>query len=807
MAINDTQKIDFLFKKLGYGVTKTDVGSVKNATNESIASPLLNRGDTIWTDAGQIPTLRPGASTAYVELYDDIGNSTIECSPDLTATPNRTWKTDLTDWIPAEFGSTYLVKVYIDNASAAAPQTTGTQLFPAGSGNNDEWFFDCQSGVLNFIGDNLPAGINGKIVYIVGARYVGLIGSNFEELNLGNFLIQGNTISTTNINGDIILDPNGTGNLTVITDNMIIDGSGALVIPVGTTAQRPTPNAQGMIRYNTTDATFEGFDGANWGSLGGVKDVDGDTYIVAEAGAGTDNDQLDFYTAGTQRFQIGATGDFKFGDTLTEVTIAGATGDTVIAGKLRVDGDVTVNGTTTTVNSTTVTIDDPIFTLGGDTAPTTDDNKDRGIEFNYFDTTAKVGFFGFDDSTGKFTFIPDSTNTNEVFSGTTGEIDAKLDWSNLVNIPAGGGSDTTYSISAETGTGGANLRLSGSDAVVDDVLIAAGDNVTVVRTDANTITISGDAAPTNAFDEFTVTDTDVGFTWTETGTATADNTTGELKFVSGYGININVDAASDAIRIENAFNNVSTSFTGDDTTTVFDTGNTTAAFAVMFLNGVLQKEILDYTFSAGILTFSVAPEIGDEIEIFEGLSFGGESKDFGQFTVSDTDAGFTWAQTGTVAASSIRDVLTLVSGEGIDIDVDATSGAIKIANTAVLSLADNINVDSVTIDTSYIMDSGSAVIATTNETALVLYDTAIYGAAKILIQAYDTVSGERQMSELLITHDGTTASATEYGIVYTGIAALASFNVDVNTGNVRVLITGTSSNSTEYKIAETVMLS
>lgn len=97
----------------------------------------------------------------------------------------------------------------------------------------------------------------------------------------------------------------------------------------------------------------------------------------------------------------------------------------LVENNITVDGNLTVNGTTTTVNSTTVTIDDPIFTLGGDTAPGLDDNKDRGIEFRWHDgSTAKVGFFGFDDSTGRFTFIPDATNTSEVFSGTQGDIDA-----------------------------------------------------------------------------------------------------------------------------------------------------------------------------------------------------------------------------------------------------------------------------------------------------------------------------------------------------------------------------------------------
>ncbi len=91
-------------------------------------------------------------------------------------------------------------------------------------------------------------------------------------------------------------------------------------------------------------------------------------------------------------------------------------------------GNLTVSGTTTTVNSTTVTVDDPVFTLGGDTAPSSDDNKDRGIEFRYHTgSAAKVGFFGFDDSTGKFTFIPDATNSSEVFSGTAGTIVADLE--------------------------------------------------------------------------------------------------------------------------------------------------------------------------------------------------------------------------------------------------------------------------------------------------------------------------------------------------------------------------------------------
>jgi len=92
-----------------------------------------------------------------------------------------------------------------------------------------------------------------------------------------------------------------------------------------------------------------------------------------------------------------------------------------VDGNATITGNLTVNGTTTTVNSSTVTVDDIILTLGGDTAPTSDDNLDRGIEFRWHNgSAARLGFFGRDDSTGEFVYIPEATNTANVMSGTKG---------------------------------------------------------------------------------------------------------------------------------------------------------------------------------------------------------------------------------------------------------------------------------------------------------------------------------------------------------------------------------------------------
>jgi len=91
-----------------------------------------------------------------------------------------------------------------------------------------------------------------------------------------------------------------------------INSTDGLIIPVGTNGERPDPAYNGMIRYNTTTSQFEGYGpGSAWGSLGGVKDVNGDTYILAETTAGANNDDLQFFTAGQERMSINSVGDIS----------------------------------------------------------------------------------------------------------------------------------------------------------------------------------------------------------------------------------------------------------------------------------------------------------------------------------------------------------------------------------------------------------------------------------------------------------------------------------------------------------------
>ena len=250
MAITDAKKVDYLWKKLGYGATKTDTNAAKKAPNEAIASPLLLRGDKVWNQASLIPGTMPGSSAGVVTVYPT--GTPDETTADGTSTANRTWKTGLADWIPPEFGSTYQVKVYIHTSSDAGNAAgSGDQVFATGSGNNDEWFFDYQSGVLHFIGANLPNGISftGKSVYISGARYSGTLGlQNFSTASTGDITFTGSTISAPS-NADMTFDNSGTG-------GYIFEGTTSVTIPKGTTAQRPTAT-EGVIRFNTTTGKYE----------------------------------------------------------------------------------------------------------------------------------------------------------------------------------------------------------------------------------------------------------------------------------------------------------------------------------------------------------------------------------------------------------------------------------------------------------------------------------------------------------------------------------------------------------------------
>jgi hypothetical protein len=95
--------------------------------------------------------------------------------------------------------------------------------------------------------------------------------------------------------------------------------------------------------------------------------------------------------------------------------------------------------------------------------------------------------------------------------------------------------------------------------------------------------------------------------------------------------------------------------------------------------------------------------------------------------------------------------------------------------------------------------TGSTVTTTsTTQTAIATFAVATYGAAKFMVQASDGSS--RHIAELLVTHDGANTFITEYGIIKTG-PTLYDLTADIFSGNVRLLATSNTANSTVYRVS------
>ena len=349
-----------------------------------------------------------------------------------------------------------------------------------------EWGYETDTGRAK-IGDGLTAWTSLKYVTL---RYNDLItgsGVSITQLTDGNSQVTGLSFSTDLAAGSNITLSESGGTITINGEAGITlsEGTGIHIVTNGADNEI---NVSGLTHNNILD-----FDDAVDArvtaasvSAEEVMDIVG-TGVFGVSGVGINykdaENRLEFGVSSINLSQVGdVTATATEVNYLDGTTLGTATASNVLAvdankdissiRNLTIDGDLTVNGTTTTVNSTVVTIEDPVFVIGSG-SPTSDDNKDRGIEFNYYDGSAKVGFFGFDDNTGKFTFIPDATNTNEVFAGSVGEIDANLDWSNLLNISI---DDADISAAAAINV----AKLSASGITIGDSAYNLGDTTTAL---------------------------------------------------------------------------------------------------------------------------------------------------------------------------------------------------------------------------------------------------------------------------------------------------------------------------------------
>jgi hypothetical protein len=334
---------------------------------------------------------------------------------------------------------------------------------------------------------------------------------------------------------------------------------------------------------------------------------------------------------------------------------------------LTVDGNLVINGSQTSVESTTVYVKDPIFTLGGNTAPTSDDNKDRGIEFRWHNgSAAKLGFFGFDDSIGKFTFIPDATNTSEVYSGTTGELVAKVDWSNIINKDTFVNSltGTTNEIDVTSSTGNVTISLPAT-------INANTTGTAAALTNARTIALSGDLTGNTSFNgsaNVTITTTlsannsSVSFA----NVTVSNNTSTSVLFVD----NIEIDptgATGDQVLKFNG-----TKFVPGIASTVASLNDLTD----VVINTAVNNQVLRYNGSAWI---NAAAPAGGGVGITYSSNIGDGSNS--SYTITH--------------GLNTRDITVITRNSSSPYEVINARWEAETANTAVIDFSSAIDVDSV----------------------------------------------------------------------------------------------------------------
>jgi hypothetical protein len=431
MSIPISQKVDLLYKQ-AFGVTKTDTEGNKSPSNEAIASPLLNRGDTLWTQSDQIPGTAAGVAS-IVQAY--TGSSAAECTADNTTVPvggvYPTWKTSLTYWIPAEFGSTYSVKVYVDDAGVADPTSTGTQIFGAGSGGTGEFFYNYQSGVLNFIGETIPTALtSSKVLYIVGYRYIGKTGvNNLPDSQIGNLDITDQTITGQDTNANIIFTPNGTG-------QVVTSGNITASYFYGNGSQLTGIDASG-IQNGTSNVRIPDVDGNIELNVGGSLIANIDSTGIVATGVGTFTGNVSGSNL-TSAGVVEVTGNV-IGGNLTTVGLVSATGNVAggnitTAGVVEATGNV-IGGNITTVGVVAATgnVSGGNITTAGEVEATgniTGGNVDGGnlVSANFFTGTLIDGTSNITITNNGNIDLVSAGNSTAVISGTgldiTGTVDA-----------------------------------------------------------------------------------------------------------------------------------------------------------------------------------------------------------------------------------------------------------------------------------------------------------------------------------------------------------------------------------------------
>jgi hypothetical protein len=206
-------------------------------------------------------------------------------------------------------------------------------------------------------------------------------------------------------------------------------------------------------------------------------------------------------------------------------------------------------------------------------------------------------------------------------------------------------------------------------------------------------------------------------------------------------------------------------FTGTGSQTIFTLSEAqTTNSCIVSINGVLQIPTLAYAVTSGTtLTFTEAPANGEVIDVRK-------------LTTTSTVTGLS-DTTGYNTVNVLSTGVTFTSGT-----TSATTQYSIDTNGAFVTNGSNV-----TIATASVASNADTFYANT------------YSSAKYLITATIQNTSIREIAEILVIHDGATATRTVYGVTSTSGNSLVTWSATM-TGNVVQLQATTTNNNTILRI-------
>ena len=485
--------------------------------------------------------------------------------------------------------------------------------------------------------------------------------TDLDDVTLGvlvdaNFLVYNSSTgqwANKALNGDVTITNSGAATLA-------ISGVSAGTYGSGTAIPQFTVDAKGRITSAGTVAVATLLNVQGDDATPTDVNLLTDTLTIAGGVGLTSSTSSDTVTIRLDNTTVTA-GDYGDASNVPTFTVD-AQGRITAAGTVSIATSLDISGGTGAADSGSDTVDlltDTLSFTGGTGLTATISNND--IKFDLDDTGVTNGTWGSAtqvptleiDSQGRILSVSTSfVSTNVSIAGDTGS--GNVTTTDTLGILGGVGLSSTFA------TGNLTVNL-------DNTAVTAGSygsatDIPQFTVDAQgRITAAGIVSiNANSFGTVQVTDTDTGFSWAETGSAISAANAATLKIVSGTGVNVNVDSASDAIRIENSgvvtlagTNHLSVSNAGTDYTVTSDgtSANTASTLVARDSNGAFSAgaitadslQVDDVNINGNVISttttdvnLQLSPDGAGIVEVTSGLNVTGDLEITGNFTVTGT---------------------------------------------------------------------------------------------------------------------------------------------------------------------------